>query len=213
MISIKKAALSALAIGSALCLGACANPKAANESNFEAAIRSSFASQDERQCTQASVSFPATFSDRTEFGPLTNDTTQYDALSSAGLVQKSSRSIHHEATWNPAWTERVTTYSISRDGQRYASTSQGYNGAVNARFCYATKVAGKVTNFTVPGDMGGMTVSQVRYTYTLSDVAPWASNAAIQEAFADVHQTIAGAGTTEESAMLTLTNNGWEVAR
>jgi hypothetical protein len=198
----------------ALALAACANPRAVNDANFATAIRTYLASQDEHQCTNNAMNFPQSFSDRAAYGVLNNDTSAYDALVRVGLARRQLRVLHHAADWfNPAWTERVTTYSMTRSGHRYATTSNNGGGSLSARFCFAVKGFGRVTNFTVPGDMGGMTVSQVRYTYTLADVAPWASNSGIQNAFPEIRQTVAGAGVARESTAVTLTNNGWEVMR
>ena len=215
MSTLKSTAAFAIAAIAASITSGCANPKAASEENFSTAIRVYMAAHDERQCTQDSLSFPQSYYDRAAWGPsMTSDaTTTYDALASAGLVTRSVHSTYHQAAmFMPAWTERVTTYNISPDGQRYVSKQQGYGSSVFAKFCYAYKALDRVTNFTVPGDLGGMTISQVRYTYSLSNVAQWANNKRIDGAFPDVEQTMQGADATQESTTLTLTNNGWEVA-
>ena len=60
--------------------------------------------------------------------------------------------------------------------------------------------------------MGTSTQSEVTYTYTIPDLAPWAKRPDVQQAFGDIRTTVGGISKTEETAELQLTNTGWKVA-
>lgn len=203
----------------ALCLiasavfAACSDPNAANEGNFLAAIQKDASHYDQRQCTSG-VQLPARVSDRTAFGMLNNNTSQYDELRHLGLVSTKHSSVYHPAQFfQAAWTERIAQYTITPTGARYARAQTGTFGGQQIAFCYAVKAPERITNFTVPGDLNGMKVSQVRYTYGLSQIAPWANDPDIGAAFPEISSTIAGEHNQEQTIALTLTNNGWEVLR
>lgn len=50
-------------------------------------------------------------------------------------------------------------------------------------FCYGEPAVKEIVRFTEPGDMMGMTVSQVEYTYQLKNMPEWAKSKAMQAQF------------------------------
>lgn len=76
------------------------------------------------------------------------------------------------------------------------------------RFCAAHYQVASIEEFTKPNQVGPVTVSQVSYTFALSDQADWAKDAEIQK-------ELFGSNSPEEPrkgrAVLVQTNKGWRV--
>ncbi|WP_341018757.1 hypothetical protein [Brevundimonas diminuta] len=65
----------------------------------------------------------------------------------------------------------------------------------------------EIVRFTEPGEMMGMTVSQVDYAYQLKKMAEWAKSKVMQEVFPQL--TRDNAETLEGKATVVLMNEGW----
>ena len=83
----------------------------------------------------------------------------------------------------------------------------GQSGA----FCYGHETVDSIVKWTEPAAMGPYTQSEVTYTYRIEDLAPWAKQAQVQQAFGDIRTTVKGISKADETAGLQLTNKGWEV--
>jgi hypothetical protein len=207
---------TAVAAMAVLLLSACSNPRAANTANFTAALSRYMSSKNEEQCTQ-SIGLPVTIRTYDDYGNRQqNDTSQYDALVQSGLVTRSVHRVHHAQKTigffaYPEFTDVQTTYALSSKGRSVAGIgSKNFGGGYDTWFCYAKKIPGAVTNFTVPSNMGPAIMSEVTYTYMLSNVAPYATNSAFQRAYPDVKQNLDGAGSSQQNITMILTNNGWQ---
>lgn len=206
-------ALLLCSISAATISGCAADPKAATTSNFEAAIRAEYGKHDQRLCESTnSLPYKQTLNTAYYSGDSPMD-AQIAALAHAGLVSVSYTSVHHAAEgWTPAWNERIRTISLTSYGKRYARTGKNMFDYPNTELCYGVKTPDSVTNFTEPGDVMGMHVTQVTYVYHVADPAPWAQDPRIRSAYSDLAGYIDGGGRHTATMDLVLTNNGWQAS-
>jgi hypothetical protein len=78
------------------------------------------------------------------------------------------------------------------------------------RLCWGRKSLSKVGRWADPAKVGDHEESSVIYTYQLSNVAPWARNPQIKQAFPELGRNIDGERKQEEKLYVKLTPNGWE---
>jgi hypothetical protein len=183
----------------------CSSTRDANTENFAAAIRADANHRDERLCifVSAGLAPDREYSENPTLVPDEHD-PQKAALISAGLI---TRVLHERGTYLAEYLF-VFEYHNTDLGQRYAINGPS---VVPPVYCYATVALDRIVNYTEPADAGGATASQVRFTYKVENVAPWALNPAVQQAFPDVPSYLARQS-TEQSLTLWLTHDGWEVA-
>jgi hypothetical protein len=58
---------------------------------------------------------------------------------------------------------------------------------------------------------GSKSAAEVTYTYRIVNLATWAQQPEIQQAFPDIQASLSGATKTEQIIGLQLTDKGWEV--
>jgi hypothetical protein len=78
-------------------------------------------------------------------------------------------------------------------------------------FCYGQKAVDSIVKWTEPAVMGPYTQSEVTYSYKVVNLASWAEQPGIQQAFPDIRSSIQDASKLNQRAGLVLTNQGWEV--
>jgi hypothetical protein len=74
--------------------------------------------------------------------------------------------------------------------------------------CFARRHVIEVISWTQPGEMMGLRVSQVRYSYRLDEVAPWSAYSGLRAAFPKMARAIDTAQREDKASMI-LTNEGW----
>ncbi len=173
-----------LCLGSALIAG-CNDPKEANEKNFRAALNEYLA---KHPACIGGYTFPSSNMFRKE---------EFKALESAGLVTLVGKGKYGEST-----------YDITNEGKKYFEKAEGDK---YGRLCYAKVQVGEIKNFTQPGAMMGMTISEVAFTYKLDNIAPWGKNEDIQQSFLNVKKEMEGDQKDVRKKALVLTNKGWSV--
>jgi len=194
---MRRAILAALAV--TLSFAGCANPKAANDENFTAALNAYF--QSSPVCLKTG-SYPMTLVD-----PQGNDPTyaQSFSLNKAGLLsfRLTSRVVN-----NFFYTTRQNVYLYD-----LAAKAKPYWHADSNRFCYAKMHVDRIANFTEPvaSALADAMMTQVKYTYYLDDVAPWASNPYVRKYLSAINENLIGQRKEVEMQRLVLTNKGWQV--
>jgi hypothetical protein len=78
------------------------------------------------------------------------------------------------------------------------------------QMCWGHKSLDKVVRWTEPAKVGDHEESSVIYTYKLSNVAAWAKQPKIKEAFPDLGRTIDGEHAQKEKLNVKRTQQGWE---
>lgn len=76
--------------------------------------------------------------------------------------------------------------------------------------CWGRKLLSKVQRWSDPEKVGDHEESSVIYTFKLADVAPWARNAKVKEAFPNLGRNIDGEQSQKEKLYVKLTPQGWE---
>jgi hypothetical protein len=193
-------------------LGGCSNEKKPNAANFTKVI-DQYLAKHGQVCALTDQTLPLNVTlqeqkQQTGIGP------QMAALEQAGLVHGSSTTavVHGlmDALGGSSPPQPVRRYELTDEGRRYfreAVVSFGQAG----EFCYGRKAVDSIAKWTEPAAMGPYTQSEVTYSYKIADLAAWAQQPGMQQAFPDIRSTIQGAAKGNQVAGLVLTNKGWEV--
>lgn len=198
--------LAAGVSASVLTLAGCAaDPNAATEENFQAAINAYW--QEYRECLPLG-SKPddtgAIFSYRGDPGLGQTRIRGMDYLVGKGLLNKSVTS--EETRRGPV---DITSYYMTDAIEPYLLPEDlggGFFSTGSPKICFATPQATEVLQFTKPGDYSGVTVTQVDYVKEMTDVAPWARG--YLETIGS--NWIESLDEPDERSMeLALTSNGW----
>jgi hypothetical protein len=189
-------------------LTACNSANSPNDANFTKAVNAYLAKHG-AVCTVVGRQFPVDL-------PPTEQNEQYGigaklaALEKAGLVHSSDTAAVVHGMLDPLRgsgpMQSVKRYELTESGSKYFQQIPGALGQTSG-FCYGQKSVDRI----VKRETGTPSQAEVRYTYKLADVAPWAQRSDVQGAFSDIRTTISGASRATEVAGLELTSNGWEV--
>lgn len=174
-----------------LLLSGCSNPKDANKANFKTALQQWFDANP--VCT------PLTPDQNLPIQRATNDRANkpaLDAAVAAGLLSA-----------QPAGPAGGLVYRPTDAAQSAIRQHDAFLGGVD--ICFAHRKVDTIDSFTEPADMMGVKASRVTFTYSLEDVAPWATQPAIAAAVPAIGQALARPSQTD-TAGLVLTNEGWK---
>jgi len=191
-----------------LFLTACSNPKTPNDDNFRKAINQ-YLQAHGQACTWIGQGFPVDISE-TRLNSGFGIDSKMAVLERAGLVQSTAAVVRVPEVFGPSIQRHVRRYQPTNAGKQYLQQTQAALGQT-AGFCYGTKAVDSIVKWTQPAVIGPATQSEVTYTYTITNLAPWAQRPDIQDQFGDIRTTIAGISKANELAGLQLTNRGWEV--
>lgn len=198
----------------ALGLSGCANdPKAANETNFIHAIGGSLDKPGASSvCLQNLPQVPGQVSEQYSYGR--GNEAAYEPFVRAGLVEEKTSIQTQPATFYfRSVRYKTRRYELSSLGQKAATKQKNYFGGDTTTFCYATFRVGKIVNFTEPGDVMDMHVTQVRWLPKIVAVADWVKDQKVVSALPSLSTELTTLTSQEKNSMLDLTNAGWEVAR
>lgn len=190
------------AAGLALVLAACGSAKDANKSNFRKAIQAYLDTQAGLCVPLPSAKIPFTLMHKREF--MQEPVEKADALVEAGLL--TSRKIEAKGQFTDR-LQPANEYQITALGKKYLVDSGAASGFSRAAFCTGKFSVVEVENFTEPGDMMGVKVSQVHFRYKVQAAADWIQSAKLRELHADLSKQ--AQGETSAKATLILTNDGW----
>jgi len=211
-----KFAASALA---AICLTACADPKAASKANFKKALDAYFDQTRAPACIDLrslDAPFPATLPDqRNELGDSLNNAVQILAMASVGLLTGSPTTIAPRGfTLDKPTPVAATRYDLSELGKKYYQDrviGGGLGKMTLHQLCFGTPKVVAIDSYTEPADSMGYRISKVSYRYTIQGAAQWTQDASIQKAFPAIAKQLAGEHT--ETDIFVLTSEGWQHQR
>lgn len=185
---------------------ACSDPKAANEENFKIAIQSYL------DTTYPKCYFITKFPTTDEEHLFGNGKVILKSLVSAGIVSVKDES--HEIT--PLFGKKTTvikpTYNLTEEGKKFykADVTKNISGNSFGGFCFGKATVKDISQFSEPADMLGQRISEVHFTYVVTEFPAWAKSAeviaTIDKLKIDVESETKP---VEEKAALILTNNGW----
>ena len=203
-----------LLLSGAALLSACGNDtQAANDANFEHALNAHYAQM--KQCVKIGSKPNADGiiqEFRTDGGMQDKQLPFYNGLVNLGLVeavtyQKDTKNFSGQVTGKADWVG----YKFSDKGQTFLRPAELDKGAFSTgarQLCYATPQVVEIINFTEPAEALGVKVSNVQYSYTLVDIAPWANDSALTKQFDWLSERISSDNILKDDDLV-LTNNGW----
>lgn len=142
---------------------------------------------------------------------------KFDALVSAGLLVKSSESVpKYNYSKQPDGNYTLSIYTMTDAGNatkfvtKPNEVSKSLFGDSGQRiFCYAYPEVAKIENYT-EGDaaLGGVHYAEVKYSYTYTNIADWATKPEIKEVFPEISKHLDNPDKTNKMDIIK-TNNGW----
>lgn len=187
----------------------CGDPKEASKPNFEKAINAYF--QTAPECIDVFVrdKLPVTVQ---VSGYSTSKVERYDRFVKVGLLKATDGEAESAGLFSK---ERVKTrqYELTDEGKRYYfedASNPVLVFAVGASrgFCFGKRSVAEIKNFSEPSNLDGLTVSQVNFTYRISDVAKWSEDSDIRAAFPEMAKKLTTPA-VDGKATLVKTGDGW----
>ena len=191
----------------ALSLGGCSDdPKAANEKNFKVALES-YLKVEYPTCVFL-FNFPTPEFGYGVLGPL-----RLRALEKAGLVTSKQEMITPPSFGGKPKPELGPMFSLTEEGKKFYSPSvpskRGRGEGVGG-FCVGKASLATLAQFSEPADFMGHKVSQLSYTFTITDLPAWTRHPAILELSSELKELVQSDGNQiKGQATVALTNNGW----
>lgn len=189
----------------------CKSARKPSAANFTKAINEYLAKHG-RECTYFAQTFPIDVP-ASELKDSSGTAPQMAALERAGLVRGSDTTAVIRGMMGalgPSAPRPVRRYELTNEGRKYFQVKPGILGQSSA-FCYGHEAVDSIVTWTKPESMGSILQSEVTYTYKMPDLAPWAKEADVQQAFGDIRTTVNGISKAHESVSLELTTKGWKV--
>jgi hypothetical protein len=184
-------------------LVACDDKRAANAGHFEQALQHYYDGHPE--C----AALPIDFALGTPVGIDGSWRGQADAMVRAGLL--SAVPSKGELTASAVSAPVSVQYALTTAGvQAIRKGADSFLGGMT--LCYAQRRITKVASFTVPAEVLGTTASRVSYGYELGDIAAWAKDSTLQDAFPSIKAALAAPNRSDTDGMV-LTDKGWQDER
>ena len=171
-------------------LVACDDKQTASPDNFARGLQSYYDGHPE--CVALPIDLPID----TPVGTADPRRQRPDAMVAAGLLSAT-----------PVNASAAVQYSLTAAGE--AAIRKGADPFLGGMtLCYARRKVVKVTSFTPPADVLGVKASRVTFDYELRDIAPWAKNESLQDAFPEIKSGLAAPNRTDTEGIV-LTSGGW----
>lgn len=192
----------------ALLMAGCSSPKDANEKNFKAAA------QDFLNTEYPNGYIVANFPYQTEGLSFNNTPEILHELARLGLVAETeiSRRDIPSSFGREARVDIVYEYDLTAEGNKFfkADFTQSIMGNTLGAFAFGKATVAKIINFTEPASFMGYTVSEVTYTYTVSDIPAWAKDAELLNLNKQLKQDVESSNTpVQRRDVFVLTDKGW----
>lgn len=208
----------------AVLVAGCADPKAASKKNFETALNDwisknppclALPSGNVRDADRASDAgvFPLYVEVANSEHPLRMENQKkaakpFEVMAEAGLLKGEPAEIEPAGYGVSRGKQAVVAYSLTPEGEKaFSEKGPASRWSSTPSFCYGEPSVKEIVRFTEPGDMMGMTVSQVEYTYQLKNLPEWAKSKPMQEAFPQLARD--NADTLQDKDVVVLMNEGW----
>lgn len=181
-----------------LLLAGCNSPKDANKSIFKAALQQWFDANP--------VCAPLTQDQDLPIERAKDDSRNKAALDAAVAAGLLSIETMRSGPVGPPAAGNLT-YRPTATGKGTFRQRNHFLGGVD--ICFARRRIETIESFTEPADMLGVRATRVTFTYTLKDIAPWATQPALAAALPAIGQILANPSQTD-AVGLVLTNEGWK---
>lgn len=131
---------------------------------------------------------------------------QMDSLKSLGLVEERRSLVNNNSMFGPK-TYEIATYAPTPEGEKWMKAVNTAVGTMQ-KMCIANQSVDKIVRWEQPPHLNGAGYL-VTFTIKSNDVAAWASNPEIAEAF-DTARSLSG---REDQRVVTLASDGWRVSQ
>jgi len=217
---MKKRTVFSLLLG-LVALAACSNKREANDENFGAAVGQYFETHGDT-CLPYRFTWPTDVTENDlkngHMGFMGVKIPQLKVLETVGLVTPYDTEVDgRDGVISPVPTGqkvKIKRYVLSDAGKKFhrelKSDVAEPNGAkvVQGNLCYGRKVLDKIVRWTpMPGDSQKAFVT---YLYKFDQLAEWAKEAQIQNAFPDVKKNIDAASVEPQTLVFAMAADGWE---
>lgn len=204
-------------IAAVVLVAACSDPKAASEKNFKVAIQKDLDAEYPK--CYIVKNFPETI-------PLTgsamndslirsihaNNIVLFKALTDAGILSEKSEPHEVVSFMGKKSVVNQPTFYLTEEGKKYYKSDavKDVNGKNTGGFCFGKATVKDIAEFTEPSEAAGMRISQVKFTYQVSDFPAWVKLPTILTALTRLKTDVESEkNPVKGSTMLKLTNNGW----
>ncbi len=198
-----------LSLTAFLLLGGCNSEKKPSTTNFTNAINQYLAKHGQ-ECTFFAQTFPIDVP-ASELKGQSGTAPQMAALEWAGLVRGSDETavIHGMMGALGASAPRpLRRYELTDMGKKYFQVKPGVLGQSSA-LCYGQEQVDSIVKWDASTTQDGTSVTEVTYTYKFQQLADWAKQPDVEQAFPAIKSTLNQAG-TNQVIEVHLTSNGWE---
>ncbi len=132
------------------------------------------------------------------------------ALEAVGLARSAEEQTEVDG-FGKTVRYKVRRYTLTAAAKPFlrAGGDEGQDARSND-LCWARKGLDRLIRWQGPVQIGGRTGLRVTYTYRVESVADWVRDDAVQAAFSEIAQVLAGAGKSESKLIVEMTQDGWE---
>jgi hypothetical protein len=197
-----------LMVSLALFLSGCKGSKKSTEAEFKVAINR-YLEDHNQACIWLGQPFPIDIS-RSHEKYVEGIPHHLAILEEAGLVHSAETVTTPQGILGGTTQQNIRRYEPTDAGKPYLHQVQAVLRQ-SAGFCYGTKTVDSIINSTKSANSGPALLTEVTYTYKITDLAPWARRPDIPKEFGDVRTTIDGVSKQTETIGLQLTDQGWVV--
>lgn len=191
-----------LLIAAVALVAGCSDPKAATEKNFKVVVQKTLDKAYPR--CYITGNFPAV-------SDMMRSEKELKALVSAGLASVKDEP-HEVKDWGKPRTVIKPTYNLTEEGKKFykADAHKAIMGGAEGGFCFGKATVKDIKEFTEPSSAMGVQMTQVKYTYEVSDVPAWAKSTEIMTAVPRLKTDVESEKTPVNGMdVMVLTNNGW----
>ncbi|GAC1410190.1 MAG: hypothetical protein NVSMB64_19170 [Candidatus Velthaea sp.] len=140
---------------------------------------------------------------------------QLEALVSAKLATKRTTTVKAQHFYQylakPTMVNvRVEEYGRGPDFAKYASGVVSDSSSSVGQLCFASLQVDHVDDYSEPGQMMGATMSEVHYHQKVVGIVDWAKTSAMRSAFPTIEEQLQHAGSTPQTEIVVLMNDGWK---
>ena len=192
--------LSFIAIS--LVLSACNDPKEANEHNFKVAAQSFL------DATYPLCLIQGNFPTKPNGWDIHGHNKIYDEMVTLGLLSKNEVTIAPQFEWHKP--TKGNADDLTDEGKKYYKVSDKNAPMKLGGFCVGKAEVNQMTNFTQPAEMMGKTVSDVQFTYTVSNLPTWILTPSLSKLNPGIQTVVDAANKPAKLELnLMLTGKGW----
>ena len=187
----------------------CSNKMDPNERNFGAAI-SAYLEKKGDLCLN-SIKWPKDTGGLDYQLDGLKESDQLQILETVGLVSSETidrGALNNRGESSTGTRETFLRYELTEKGRSFFHADR--NDPDSGELCYGKKALDTLVKWDGPLKIGDYQVASIRFHYKVVDLADWAKDTNVQVAYPAIKRTLDGAGTSQQSHSVKLTNVGWE---